>query len=98
MDAERITVSYPDLDSLVRELEATGTSVFLRGRTSLAEAKDDLEKTYEQFRIEGRYPVTYEIIYGTAFGPREGQPRKTPQGDVVTFSVESLKKSGRNRS
>ena len=72
MDAERITVSYPDIDSLVRELEATGTSGFLRGRTSLAEAKDYLEKAYEPFRVEGRYPVTYEIIYGTAFGPTEG--------------------------
>jgi len=97
IDADRITVSYPDIDSLVRELEATGTSGFLQGRSSLAEAKDYLEKAYEPFRVEGRYPVTYEIIYGTAFGPPEGQPRKTPQGDVVTFSVESLRKSGRNK-
>ena len=97
IDADRITVSYPDIDSLVRELEATGTSGFLQGRSSLAEAKDYLEKAYEPFRVEGRYPVTYEIIYGTAFGPPEGQPRKTPQGDVVTFSVESLRKSVRNK-
>jgi malonyl-CoA O-methyltransferase len=98
MDAERITVSYPDIDSLVRELDATGTSRFLQGGSSLSEAKDSLEKAYEPFRVEGRYPVTYEIIYGTAFGPQEGQPRKTPQGDVVTFSVESLRNSGRNKS
>ncbi len=98
IDADRITVSYPDIDSLVRELEATGTSGFLQGRSSLAEAKDCLEKAYEPFRVEGRYPVTYEIIYGTAFGPPEGQPRKTPQGDVVTFSVDSLRKSSRNKS
>jgi malonyl-CoA O-methyltransferase len=97
IDAERITVSYPDIDSLVRELEATGTSGFLQGRNSLVEAIDSLEKAYEPFRVEGKYPVTYEIIYGTAFGPTEGQPRKTPQGDVVTFSVESLRKSGRNK-
>ena len=97
MDAERITVSYPDIDSLVHELEATGTSGFLQGKSNLAEAKDYLERAYEPFRVKGRYPVTYEIIYGTAFGPREGQPQKTPQGDVVTFSVESLKKSGRNK-
>jgi malonyl-CoA O-methyltransferase len=98
MDAERITVSYPDIDSLLRELKATGTSGFLQGQSSLEEAKGDLEKAYEPFRKEGRYPVTYEIIYGTAFGPQQGQPRKTSQGDVVTFSVESLRKSGRNRS
>ena len=67
MDAEWITVSYPDIDSLVRELEATGTSGFLRGSSSLAEAKEYLEKAYGPFRVEGRFPVTYEIIYGTAF-------------------------------
>ncbi len=95
MDAERITVNYPDIDSLVRELEATGTAGLLRGSTSLLEVKKLLEESYEPFRVEGRYPLTYEIIYGTAFGPAEGQPRKTPGGDIVTFSVESLKKSGR---
>ncbi len=96
MDAERIIVSYPDIGSLVRELEATGASGFLQGR-SLAEARDYLDQAYEPFRVEGRYPVTYEIIYGTAFGPQEGQPRKTTQGDVVTFSVESLRQSIRNK-
>ncbi|MEE8496337.1 MAG: methyltransferase domain-containing protein, partial [Xanthomonadales bacterium] len=50
MDAERITVSYPDIDSLLRELEATGASGFLQGRSSLAEARDSLEKAYEPFR------------------------------------------------
>lgn len=98
MDAERITVNYPDMDSLVRELEATGTSGFLQGRSSLACTKDSLEKAYEPFRVDGKYPLTYEIIYGTAFGPSEGQPRKTPQGDVVTFSVDFLRKSGRHKS
>ena len=72
MDAERITVSYPDIDSLVRELEATGTSGFLQGQNSLTEAENYLEKAYEPFRVDGRYPVTYEIIYGAAFGPQEG--------------------------
>jgi len=94
MDAERITVSYPDINALVCELEATGTFGFLQGGRSLAEAKSCLEKPYEAFRVDGRYPVTYEIIYGAAFGPEDGQPRKTAQGDVVKFSVESLKVKG----
>lgn len=96
MDAERITVSYPDMDSLVRELETTGTSMLLLGKRSLAEAGDHLAKAYEPLRVDGRYPVTYEIVYGTAFGPPEGQPRKTPHGDVTTFSVESLRQSSRD--
>jgi malonyl-CoA O-methyltransferase len=93
MDAERITLSYPDFDSLDRELEATGTIGFLYGSKGLGEDKAHLAAAYEPFRIDGKYPVSYEIIYGTAFGPQEGQPRKTADGDVVTFSVESLRRS-----
>ena len=97
MDTERITVSYPDIDTLVGELDATGSLVLLQAGNSRVAAKARLEDACEAFKVEGRYPVSYEIIYGAAFGPDEGQPRKTPQGDVVTFSVESLKKSGRNQ-
>jgi malonyl-CoA O-methyltransferase len=98
MDTERITLSYPDIDALICELQATGTSGFLQGRYSMREAKESIEKAYQAFRIDGTYPVTYQIIYGTAFGPQEGQPRKTPQGDLVTFSVESLKRGAQKQS
>lgn len=93
MDAERITLSYPDIDAMVRELEATGTASFLLGSNGLQESKRRLKAAYERFAIDGRYPVSYEVIYGTAFGPQEGQPRKTAEGDLVTFSVDSLLKS-----
>ena len=44
---------------------------------------------------DGKFPLTYEIVYGTAFGPEEGQPRRTADGDIATFSVESLLRSRR---
>jgi malonyl-CoA O-methyltransferase len=94
VDTEQITLSYRNFDSLLRELEATVTSGFLQGGSSLTEAKTALENAYEPFVIDGKYPVTYEIIYGTAFGPQEGQPRRTPEGDVATFSVDYLRHSG----
>ena len=31
MDAERITLNYPDIDALVNELEATGSALLLSG-------------------------------------------------------------------
>ena len=40
-----------------------------------------------------RYPLTFEILYGMAFGPPEGQPRRTEGGEIATFSVDSLLKS-----
>jgi len=97
MDAERITLSYPDSHALVTELEATGSTLLLSGKHNLAEVAGGLEAAYRRLIVDGRYPVSYEIIFGAAFGPNEGQPRKTANGDVVTFSVESLRKSRRNR-
>ena len=98
MDAERITLNYPDIDALVNELEATGNALLMSGRQDLTEIRGRLETDYQCFRTDGRYPVSYEIVYGTAFGPQEGQPRRTEDGDVATFSVESLRKSRRNRN
>ncbi len=98
MDAERITLSYPDINAMICELEATGTAAFMRGRSGLREKAKVLDAAYQRFRIDGRYPVTYEVVYGAAYGPEEGQPRKTPEGDLVTFSVESLRRSRPNRS
>jgi hypothetical protein len=37
--------------------------------------------------------LSFEVVYGTAFGPKEGQPRKTAGGDVATFSVDALLKT-----
>jgi malonyl-CoA O-methyltransferase len=98
MDAERITLSYPDSEALVKELEATGSAFLLSGNHNLADTVDGLDTAYQRLKADGRYPVSYEIVYGAAFGPNEGQPHKTEQGDLATFSVESLRKSRITRS
>jgi len=97
MDAERITMHYPSLDALLRELECTGTSRLFCGWGSSPRVRRKLEAAFAARRVEGRYPLTYEILYGTAFGPPEGQPRRTANGDVVTFSADSLLRSRRMR-
>ena len=93
MDMERITLHYPDLDALAHELEGTGGSLLLDGWEKWKSERQRLEMALSARLLEGRFPVTYEIIYGTAFGPPEGQPRRTRDGDVATFSVDSLLKS-----
>ena len=95
MDSERITLNYPGFDALLKELEATGSMQLLGANDSLSDLEDRFEAAYQRFVTDGKYPVSYEIVYGTAFGPAEGQPRKTAEGDVVTFSVESLRNSKR---
>lgn len=100
MDAERLTLEYPDVLSLMRELKGIGAHNVARqrlhGLTGKARLKAMLQ-AYEQFRREDRYPASYEVIYGTAFAPAEGQPMKTPQGDVATFSIDALRSNSRNR-
>ena len=97
MDMEVITVNYPSLDAMHRELEATGMSLLIRGWERWADWRH-LLKPVKDLRAGGDgYALTYEIIYGTAFGPAEGQPVRTAGGDVATFSVERLLKSRRLR-
>jgi len=92
MDMENIALSYPDLDAMFTELDATGTSLLIRGWDRRRQVADRLNQAYSPFVEEGRYPLNFEIIYGVAFGPLDGQPIKTPEGDVVTFSVDALRR------
>ena len=100
MDAERLTLEYPDVMSLMRELKGIGAhnvaSQRLHGLTGKTHLQGML-KAYEQFRRADRYPATYEVVYGTAFAPAEGQPMKTPDGDVATFSIDELLSRSRQR-
>jgi len=94
MDVERLTLEYPDVLALMQELKGSGAhnvaTQRFRGLTGKSRMRG-MQQNYEQFRHKGRYPASYEIIYGAAFAPAEGQPVRTPQGDVVTFSIEALR-------
>jgi malonyl-CoA O-methyltransferase len=93
MDREMITLNYPQLDALFDELEATGTSLLVHGWERWKTARMELKQAYAPMLRDGKYPLSFEVVYGTAFGPRDGQPMKTPDGDVATFSVDSLRRS-----
>jgi len=101
MDAERLTLEYPDVMSLMRELKGIGAhnvaSKRLHGLTGKTRLKTMLQ-AYEPFRRGDRYPASYEIIYGTAFAPAEGQPVKTAKGDVATFSIDALRSRSRSQN
>ena len=100
MDAERLTLSYIDVFSLMRDLKGIGShnvaSARSRGLTGKRQL-DTMLQAYEQFRRDGRYPASFEVIYGTAFAPSDGQPMKTPDGDIATFSVDALRASSKKK-
>ncbi len=100
MDTERLTLEYPDVLSLMRELKGIGAHNVASRRQHGLTGKTRLQsmlQAYEVFRRGDRYPASYEIIYGTAFAPREGQPVKTAGGDVATFSIDALRARSRQR-
>lgn len=93
MDMENITLQYPSVNAMLRELEATGSAQLIPSWSHRNNSPDRSQKAFAPLQMDGKYPLTYEIIYGVAFGPEEGAPRKTPDGDVATFSVASLLKT-----
>jgi len=93
VDMERITVQYRSLRALADELACTGTSLLMRGVAEWTVEIRRLEAALAAGQGDVGFPVSFEILYGTAFGPPEGQPRRTADGDIATFSVDSLLKS-----
>ena len=100
MDAEVITLEYPDMRSLLREIKATGSGNIalerpkgLAGRRAFAKMKN----AYSAYKRDNRYPASIEVIYGATFAPAEGQPMRTEQGEVATFSIDALKSTTKSK-
>ena len=70
MDVERLTVTYPDVWKLMRELKQIGahnvTGGRLRGLTG-KQHMQQLVEAYETFRRDGVLPASYEIVNGHAW-------------------------------
>jgi len=98
MDTDRIVLSYSCLETMLDELEATGMSLLVRGWSRDDSLARQLDAAYAQKTDDGKYPLGFEIHYGIAFGPADGQPMKTRDGDVATFSVDAIRRNHRRKS
>ncbi len=99
MDMELLTLEYGDVMTLMRDLKGIGAANAATQRAAGLTGKERLRnvlQAYEAFKRNGRYPASYEVVYGATFGPPEGQPVRGPEGETATFSVESLRQ-GRGR-
>ena len=72
LDMEKITLTYPSLAAMFRDIKTIGaTNASLRRNKGLTGkgAFKKLEIAYEAFRTEeGLYPLTYEVVYGQGWG------------------------------
>lgn len=94
MDAEILTLEYPDVMSLLRELKNTGSrnvaSQRAKGLTSQAKLQA-VQHAYQQYKRDNSFPASVEVSYGLTFAPAEGQPMRSGDGEVATFSIDALR-------
>lgn len=99
-DVERYTLTYADARALMRELKTIGAGNALGERTRGLTGRSAFTRmlaAYEDLRVEGRLPASYEVIFGQAQAPQAGAPLRGPRGDLASFSVESMRARLRQR-
>lgn len=82
MDMEYITLTYPDVTSVMRDLKAIGAHNVTQGRNQGMMGKNKWQKAiaeYEKLRRDGKLPATYEVVYGHAWKPQSRQSVLTPE-------------------
>jgi malonyl-CoA O-methyltransferase len=98
LDVERYTLTYSDVRQLAADLKAVGarnaTAGRLKGLTGPRKFAA-MQSAYEAFRVDGRLPATYEVVFGQAWGPASQAPH--PDADSTHVSLEELKRQLRMR-
>ena len=69
MEMEKLTLTYQTVTDLLRDLKVIGAqTVSARSKSLMGKDKFQLMiKMYESYRIDGKLPATYEVIYGHAW-------------------------------
>lgn len=93
MDAERLTLTYDSLKTLLQDLKGIGAVNATAGRSRGLTGKSRLRAladAYEELRQRGRLPATYEVVYGHAWAP-ESNTEARPRTEVA---VSDLQRNG----
>lgn len=96
MDMEWLRVHYPSLPRLLQSLKAQGVRNVNPGRNKGLTGKSSLqafEKAFQAFcTAEGKYPLTYEVVYGHAW---KGEPRQVEENGEVFIPISSIIRADR---
>ncbi|MFK5984381.1 MAG: malonyl-ACP O-methyltransferase BioC [Pseudomonadota bacterium] len=72
MDSDKIIMEYTELSLLFKDLKQIGAQNHLQNRSKGLTSKSKYKtmlKNYEQFKLSnGKYPATYDVVYGHAWG------------------------------
>lgn len=93
-DVDRLTVRYPDLFALIRDLRAMGETNGLAGtirpltRGLLARSAALYAERYGE--PDGRIPATFEIVHLAGWAPHESQQKPLPRGSAKMRLADAL--------
>ena len=93
-DVDRLTVRYPDLFALIRDLRAMGETNALIGpvlpitRGMLARAAELYAERFAE--PDGRLPATFEIVHLAGWAPHESQQKPLPRGSAKFRLADAL--------
>ena len=91
MDMEVITLTYDDMDAMLADLRAAGSSCAMRDRPRGLMGRGrwaQVRAAYEALRVAGKLPATFEVIYGHAW---KGEPKQTADGRAI-IRLDGLKR------
>jgi malonyl-CoA O-methyltransferase len=94
MDVEHLTLTYPDVRSLMRDLKTMGAGNATSGRSRGLTGRRKLtavERHYETLRRDGRLPATWEVVYGHAWAGAHGAVG-APGGGEVAVPLEHIRR------
>jgi SAM-dependent methyltransferase len=96
VDADRITVTYPDALALMRELKAMGAANALAARRRVPMRRRTLQRALEIYQerfglADGRVPATFEIMTLTAWAPHESQQQPLRPGSAKVRLADALR-------
>ncbi|MDH5183136.1 MAG: malonyl-ACP O-methyltransferase BioC [Gammaproteobacteria bacterium] len=93
MDVETYTLTYEDVNQLMRELKILGAHNINAGRSHGLTGKgayQRMRQVYEGYRRDGVLPVTYEVVNGHAWAPESGLQQQQ-EGGTTTISLNQMR-------
>jgi len=87
MEREVLTLTYDSARDVMKDLKYIGASNALQTRSRGLVGRHrfkQVEQAYEQWRVDGRLPASYEVVYGTAWS---GQ---SSRDGMATISIEDI--------
>jgi malonyl-CoA O-methyltransferase len=96
LDVERFTLRYLDVSRVAADLKATGAHNATAGRSrglTTARKFAAMQAAYEHFRLDGRLPATYEVVFAHAWVPAASARQRAD----AAVSLEEIKRELRAR-